>query len=104
MAIAALEQVLAWGLSRIGAALATVTSEIATRIAAAGVGVTASEPRGPHLLGLRVPGGAADRVAAELKAANCFAARRGDAIRVAPHLHVTQADVDRLVTTLVASL
>jgi selenocysteine lyase/cysteine desulfurase len=102
MAIAALEQVLAWGPSRIGDALATVTAEIATRLA--GAGVTASEPRGPHLLGLHIPGGAADRVAAELKAANCFVARRGDAIRVAPHLHVTQADVDRLVTTLIASL
>jgi selenocysteine lyase/cysteine desulfurase len=53
---------------------------------------------------VRVPGGATDRVAAALKDANCFVARRGDAIRVSPHLHVTDAEVDRLVTTLLASV
>jgi selenocysteine lyase/cysteine desulfurase len=104
MAIAALEQVLAWGPPRIAAALAAVTAAIETRNAAAGVAVTPSEPRGPHLLGLRVPAGATERVTTALKDANCFVARRGDAIRVSPHLHVTQADVDRLVTILVASL
>ncbi|WP_328475086.1 aminotransferase class V-fold PLP-dependent enzyme [Actinoplanes sp. NBC_00393] len=104
MAVAALEQVLAWGPSNIAATLATITAQISTRIAAAGIGVTVTEPRGPHLLGLRVPAGAADRVAAALKDANCFVARRGDAIRVSPHLHVTQADVDRLVTTVIAGV
>jgi selenocysteine lyase/cysteine desulfurase len=103
MAVAGLEQILAWGPSRIAATLAAVTAGIATRIAAVGVGVTVTEPRGPHLLGVRLPAGATDRVAAALKDANCFVARRGDAIRVSPHLHVTQADVDRLVTTLAAS-
>lgn len=100
MAIAALEQILEWGPPRIAATLARVTAEIVGRLE----GVTATEPRGPHLLGVRVPAGATDRVAAALKQANCFVARRGDAIRIAPHLHVTQADVDRLVTTLVANI
>ncbi|GAA2633336.1 aminotransferase class V-fold PLP-dependent enzyme [Dactylosporangium fulvum] len=104
MAVAALEQVLAWGPPRIAATLAGITADLAARIVAAGVGVTATEPRGPHLLGLRVPGGSADRVAAALREANCFVARRGEALRVAPHVHVTPADVDRLVTTLVAAL
>jgi selenocysteine lyase/cysteine desulfurase len=104
MAVAALEQVLAWSPPRIAATLAAVTAGIATRLVAAGVDITVTEPRGPHLLGLRVPVGATDRVATALKDANCFVARRGDAIRVSPHLHVTQADVDRLVTTLVTSV
>jgi selenocysteine lyase/cysteine desulfurase len=104
MAVAALEQVLAWSPPRIAATLAAVTAGIATRLVAAGVDITVTEPRGPHLLGLRVPAGATDRVATALKDANCFVARRGDAIRVSPHLHVTQADVDRLVTTLVTSV
>ncbi|MFF5296027.1 aminotransferase class V-fold PLP-dependent enzyme [Paractinoplanes globisporus] len=100
MAVAALEQILAWGPARIAAELSAVTTEIATRL----TGVTVTEPRGPHLLGVRVPGGRTDRVAAALKAENCFVARRGDAIRVSPHLHTNQADIDRLVTTLNASL
>lgn len=104
MAVAALEQILAWSPSRIGAALAALTDGITTRLAAAGVGVTTTEPRGPHLLGVRVPAGVTDQVAAALKAANCFVACRGDAIRVSPHLHTTPADADRLVTTLVANV
>jgi selenocysteine lyase/cysteine desulfurase len=104
MAVAALEQIHAWTPPRIAATLAGITADIAGRVAAAGVGVTAAEPRGPHLLGLRVPGGATDRVAAALRQAGCYVARRGDALRVAPHLHVTPADVDRLVTTLTAAV
>jgi selenocysteine lyase/cysteine desulfurase len=102
MAVTALEQILAWGPARIAATLAGITGEIETRLKGAGAGVT--EPRGPHLLGVRIPDGGADRVAAALKAANCFVARRGDAIRIAPHLHTTPADVDRLVSTLTANL
>jgi selenocysteine lyase/cysteine desulfurase len=103
MAVAGLEQVLAWGPAHIAASLGLVTAEIALRITAADAGFTVAEPRGPHLLGIRVPGGATGRVATALKGANCFVARRGDAVRVSPHLHVTPTDVDRLVTTLIAS-
>ncbi|WP_030441893.1 aminotransferase class V-fold PLP-dependent enzyme [Actinoplanes subtropicus] len=103
MAVAALEQVLAWGPAHIAATLGLLTAEIANRITAADAGFTVAEPRGPHLLGIRVPGGATGRVAAALRDANCFVARRGDAVRVAPHLHVTATDIDRLVTTLIAS-
>ncbi|MEV4510057.1 aminotransferase class V-fold PLP-dependent enzyme [Dactylosporangium sp. NPDC049525] len=104
MAIAALEQIHAWTPARIAATLARITADVAGRVTAAGLGVTATEPRGPHLLGLRVPGGATDRAAAALRQAGCFVARRGDALRVSPHLHVTPADVDRLVTTLTAAV
>ena len=104
MAIAALEQINAWTPPRTAATLAGITADVAARVTAAGLGVTATEPRGPHLLGLRVPGGATDRVAAALRQAGCYVARRGDALRVSPHLHVTPADVDRLVTTMTAAL
>ena len=102
MAIAALEQIHAWTPPRIAATLAGITADIAARVTAAG-GHRAG-PRGPHLLGLRLPGGATDRAAAALRQAGCYVARRGDALRVSPHLHVTATDVDRLVTTLTAAL
>ncbi|WP_327003074.1 aminotransferase class V-fold PLP-dependent enzyme [Dactylosporangium sp. NBC_01737] len=104
MAIAALEQIHAWTPARIAATLAGITADVAARVTAAGAGITATEPRGPHLLGLRVPGGATDRAAAALRQAGCYVARRGDALRVSPHLHVTPADVDRLVGTLAAAV
>ncbi|WP_028058529.1 aminotransferase class V-fold PLP-dependent enzyme [Candidatus Solirubrobacter pratensis] len=84
MAIAALTQVLAWGVERIGAELAGVTERIA-----AGFGVSAD--RGPHILGI-APAPSAAALAAE----GCIAAMRGDSLRISPHLHITEDDVARL--------
>jgi selenocysteine lyase/cysteine desulfurase len=107
MAIAALDQILAWGVDRIAASLATVTADIARRAASLGLDAAtpgAGEARGGHRLGLRLPGKARDRVMVALRQANCYAAPRGDALRVSPHLHVTPADVDRFFGALPAAL
>jgi selenocysteine lyase/cysteine desulfurase len=104
MAVAALEQILDWGVERIAATLARVTTDIAERTAALGLGISTTEPRGPHLLGLRLPGDALARILPALTQANCFAALRGDALRISPHLHVSTADVDRLIQTLASTL
>ena len=58
------------------------------------------EQRGPHLLGLRLPAAPGPASCANLAAAGCFAAVRGEILRIAPHLHVTDADVDRLFRAL----
>jgi selenocysteine lyase/cysteine desulfurase len=104
MAIAALEQILGWGVDRIAATLGQTTTDIAERIASLGLDVSAPQPRGPHMLGLRLPAHARERVPPALAQANCFAAMRGDVLRVSPHLHVTPADVDRLIDTLARAL
>jgi len=104
MAIAALEQVLAWGAARISATLGQVTADIADRIAALGLDAPAAEPGSPHMLGLLLPEQARQRVVSVLAQANCFAAVRGASLRVSPHLHVTPADVDRLVEALAEAL
>src|SRR4051794_14501515 len=98
MAVAALEQITAWGVPAVAAALAGVTGDIAER--SAGLGLDAGGPRGPHLLGLRVPEQLREGIVAALEAADCFAALRGGSLRISPHLHVTDRDVDRLVDTL----
>jgi selenocysteine lyase/cysteine desulfurase len=36
----------------------------------------------------------------ELAAAGCYAAVRGEMLRLAPHLHVSDADVERLASAL----
>lgn len=100
MAIAALEQLLAWGVERVAATLNQVTTDIAERAASLGLGVSTTAPHGPHMLGLRLPRRARERILPALADANCFAALRGEALRVSPHLHVTPADVDRLIDTL----
>ena len=47
------------------------------------------QQRGPHMLGVRLPEAARARLLSALTDVNCFAAIRGDALRIAPHLHVT---------------
>jgi selenocysteine lyase/cysteine desulfurase len=97
MAIAALEQIIEWQIPRIAPTLATRTAEVARRASALGLEVTAGEEeRGPHMLGIRLPQSARARVASTLAEANCFAAMRGTSLRISPHLHVTDQDVERL--------
>jgi selenocysteine lyase/cysteine desulfurase len=104
MAVAALEQILAWGPDRLATALAEVTAEIAARCTPLGLDVPAAENRGPHMLGLRLPDGARARILPAMAEDNCFAALRGQSLRVSPHLHVTSADVDRLIASLARTL
>jgi len=104
MAVAGLEQLLAWGVERIAATLAQTTADIAERTASLGLGVHAVAPRGPHLLGLRLPAGVGERILPALAQAGCFAALRGTSLRIAPHLHITPSDVDRLIDALAGAL
>ena len=38
-----------------------------------------------------------------MAAVNCFAAVRGESLRIAPHLHVNDDDLDRLTTALTSA-
>jgi len=96
MAIAALEQIVEWEVPRIAATLAERTSEIARRAAELGLDPVPDERRGPHLLGVRLPEQARERTLSALADHNCFVAVRGSSLRIAPHLHTSDEDVDRL--------
>jgi selenocysteine lyase/cysteine desulfurase len=100
MAIAALEQILSWQVPRIAATLAARTADIGRRAAALGFEPIPDAQRGGHVLGLRLPGEAGARVVSALADANCFAGLRGTSLRIAPHLHTTDDDVDRLMGAL----
>jgi selenocysteine lyase/cysteine desulfurase len=100
MAIAALEQLTAWGVGTVAERLAAVTATVAERTSPLGLTPNPAAQRGPHLLGLAVPDDLRDTVLPALAAADCYAALRGRSLRISPHLHVTDADVDRLVRAL----
>jgi len=100
MAIAALEQLTAWGVATVAERLAAVTATVAERTSPLGLTPNPAAQRGPHLLGLAVPDDLRDTVLPALAAADCYAALRGRSLRISPHLHVTDADVDRLVRAL----
>jgi selenocysteine lyase/cysteine desulfurase len=103
MAIAAQQQLHAWTVARIGDTLGPLTRTIAEQLAGLGLDPLPAHQRGPHLLGVRLPAALRARVLPALAAVNCFAAVRGDVLRIAPHLHITGSDVERLIDGLAAA-
>jgi selenocysteine lyase/cysteine desulfurase len=99
MAIAALEQILAWGVGRIESTLATMTERVALLAAEAGYSVLPPADRSAHLIGMR-PGAIPADLPKALVDANVFVSIRGDSIRVAPHVYNEPKDIDRLFEVL----
>ena len=93
MALAAIQQLRAWTVPRIAAR-------------AEGLGLTVAPPdaRAPHMLGLELPPDAARRAAAALAEERVVVSMRGSALRIAPHLHINQEDVDRLMEAVASAL
>jgi selenocysteine lyase/cysteine desulfurase len=95
-AIAALEQLRAWGVARIAESLRMICDQIAPELEAQGFGVLPAVRRAPHMFGATLPEDHDKDVAARLHAHGVFVSRRGQSIRFAPHLHVTEADLAQL--------
>lgn len=104
MALAALQQLLEWTVPRIAATLQARTQQIAARAEQLGLKVPPPETRGPHMLGLELPPEAGERAAAALAEANVIASVRGSSLRIAPHLHNNQQDVDRLLDAVASAM
>jgi selenocysteine lyase/cysteine desulfurase len=102
--IAALRQILDWGVPEIARTLAARNAGIAERAASMGLESLNAEQRAGHFLGLRfgraVPGGLLE----ELKKAGVYLSIRGDSLRITPHLYNDDADVDRLMQALAQAI
>ena len=96
MAIAALEQVLEWGVEEIAAALEPVTTRIEDGARARGLDVTPARLRARHMLGIGLPTEAAKRWAAH----DVHVEILGSIMRVSPHLHVRDGDLEKLFAAL----
>jgi selenocysteine lyase/cysteine desulfurase len=95
-AVAALEQIQAWGVETISATLFRTNARIAAHIEKLGFRLPEASERSPHMLGARLPAGFRGALVGDLAARRIYVSQRGDAVRLAPHLHVTDQDVDRL--------
>ena len=104
MAPVALGQIDEWGVERIAATLRRSTDQIVADAEAIGLSATPAAHRSPHLVGLRLPTGAAADLPERLAAAGVHVSLRGDAIRVSPHLYNEQADFARLRAVLESSV
>src|SRR5262249_29440020 len=100
MATAALEQVLAWGVDGIQEATTALTSRAEDGAPRAGAAAVCATVRVGPLMGPRPPAGVGSGLVSALAAANVHVSVRGGAIRVAPHVFNTEADIDRLLDVL----
>lgn len=100
MAIAALRQILAWGVTHIAESLAPLTERIVHLALNAGYSVLPPEQRCTHMIGIRHPDGIPMSLGRALNQENIFVSIRGDSIRIAPHLYNDITDVERLFQVL----
>ncbi|MGK7311537.1 MAG: aminotransferase class V-fold PLP-dependent enzyme [Candidatus Longimicrobiales bacterium M2_2A_002] len=101
MAIAALEQLLDWGVAEIEAYCRRLTAGLFDTLAGYGYQADEEQGRAAHLFGLRAPDGL-DNTAlkAELDRRSIYVSLRGSAIRVSPNVYNTLADIQALQAAL----
>ncbi|HTH65386.1 MAG TPA: aminotransferase class V-fold PLP-dependent enzyme [Gemmatimonadales bacterium] len=104
MAIAALDQILEWGVPHIAETIASLTGSLVARAAEHGLEAVPAVRRAPHYVGLRFPAGVPPELAQRLAAERVFVSVRGrGALRVTPHVYNTEAEIDRLVAAIAAA-
>ncbi|MGA8864966.1 MAG: aminotransferase class V-fold PLP-dependent enzyme [Gallionella sp.] len=96
-AIAALEQIKQWGVENIAASLAAINSRITAHLAQLGCRLPEHNQRCPHMFGARLPETSTVDLVAKLKTMNIHISQRGESLRISPHLHTSDHDVDRLI-------
>jgi len=104
MAIAALQQLLAWKVAETQASLRACTDRIAERARRLGLQVSAPSLRAGHFLGVRFAGGVPPDLPDRLAAQQIYVSVRGDAMRITPHLYNNDTDIERLFAMLAAAI
>ena len=98
--IAALEQIKAWGVKRISKSLAIVNKQISLHLEQLGFHLPSESQRCPHMLGALFTERFRGNLVSELAKRNVYISQRGNALRFAPHLHVNNHDINRLLKAL----
>lgn len=104
MAIAALRQISLWSVPQIAETLAAKTAWLAEQALQQGLTVADPGERGPHMIGLRFPGGVPPELVSRLREERIFVSVRGNSIRIAPHLYNDDADLQRFVAILYSAV
>src|ERR671912_497347 len=104
MAIAALRQILAWGVENISEKIGILTNLIEAEAKRLGIEAVPAPIRVKHMIGLGLGPEAPKDLATRLAAENVFVSVRGSSIRVSPHLYNTERDAERLFDSLLRHL
>ena len=101
MAIEALNLLLEWGVPSIAESIAALTGRLVARAAELGLEAVPAARRAPHYVGLRFPKGIPTELPQRLAAERVYVSVRArGALRVAPHVYNTEADIDRLIQAI----
>lgn len=96
MALAAIDQVLAWQPVRIATALHACTRALDACLDQAGLSDWKTPGHAPHITALRPPADRLEATHLALKQARIACTNRYGLLRIAPHLHATPADMARV--------
>lgn len=99
-AIAAFEQIKNWGVDQISDSLSLINKQIASHLIHLGFQLPDDSQRCPHMFGALIPNDYKGNLVSELREKKIFISQRGKSIRFAPHLHITDFDLNRLVNTM----
>ncbi len=104
MAIAALRQILDWGVANVAETLSILTAHVEDEARKVGMETVPAKRRAGHMIGLKLGSEAPEDLALRLGQENVFVSVRGRNLRVAPHLYNTERDVERLFEVLEKAL
>lgn len=97
---ASVQQILDWGVANIEATLAHQNRALSEALGARGLNTGPEAGRGAHYLGALLPESAPADLTARLKAENIYVSKRGDRLRITPHLFTSEYDIARFLSAL----
>ena len=103
-ALVALRQIGDWGVENIAVRPQAINDRLAEALVEMGLTPVPKSHRSPHILGVAAGESLSDGLIPALAPRHVYVSRRGNALRIAPHLHVTEADEARLLSALSACL
>lgn len=92
--------ILSWGVANIEETLGQRNRQLAADLAEMGLSSLPEAARGPHYLSALLPASAPGDLTARLKAENIHVSRRGDRLRITPHLYTSHEDIARFLEAL----
>lgn len=96
----AVKLILGWGIANIEETLGARNAAIAAELEAIGLSCLPETERGPHYLSALLPASAPDDLTARLRAEDIHVSRRGDRLRITPHLYTREEDTARFLAAL----
>jgi selenocysteine lyase/cysteine desulfurase len=96
----AVRQILDWKVARIEATLTARNRHLAAALEEMGCAAMPEAERGGHYLGVLLPDRAPADLTLRLRSENIFVSKRGDRLRITPHLFTHDEDIARLLAAL----